>query len=122
MRRTSKGSVTSYLLKPLCVVILLTGAFGLVWLRSSVTSAAYNLSSLEDQRTAALKEMKTRLAERSRLMALSNLDRPGGKQAPGEKKLASGGFVFPDRVKVVQVKRSRGPEAYKASFRQRAGE
>ena len=35
----------------------------------------------------------------------------------GEKKLVSGGYVFPDRVKVIQVTRTKGPEAYKASYR-----
>jgi hypothetical protein len=59
--------------------------------------------------------MKSLLAERSKLMALSNIDHTGRSQA--ERKLVSGGYVFPDRVKVVHVTRSKGPEAFRASYR-----
>jgi hypothetical protein len=104
----------SVIVKPLSVALLLLGLFGLVWLRSSVTSAAYNLRELEEKRTAELKEMKTLLAERSKLMALSSIDYSGRPKA--ERKVVSGAYVFPDRVKVVYVKRSKGPEAYKASY------
>ncbi len=100
--------------RPLAVLLLLLGLFGLVWLRSSVTSVAYGIRDLEEKRTAELKESKALLAERSRLMALSNIDYSGRRQA--ERKLVSGTFVFPDRINVVHVTRSKGPEAYKASY------
>lgn len=116
MRRSKKNGMFSWAYKPLCIAVVLLGLFGLVRLRSSVTSAAYTIRDLEDKRTAALKEMTTLMAERSRLMALSNIDLPGQGQVQGEKKLVSGGYVFPDRMKVIHVTRTKGPEAYKASY------
>jgi len=116
MRRSKKSSMLSWTYKPLCFALVLFSLFGLVWLRSGVTTAAYSIRDLEDRRTVALKEMKTLMAERSKLMALSNIDLPNQGQAQGEKKLVSGGYVFPDRVKVIHVTRTKGPEAYKASY------
>jgi hypothetical protein len=117
MRRTKKSSIFSWVYKPAAVAILLLGVFGLVWLRSSVTSAAYSIRELEEKRTVTLKEMKTLLAERSKLMALSNIDFPGQGDAGQGKRLVSSGYVFPDRVRVIHVTRTKGPEAYKASYR-----
>jgi len=117
MRRSKKGSMFSWAYRPLCFAIVLFGLFSLVWLRSSVTSATYSIRELEDKRTTALKEMKTLVAKRSKLMALSSIDLPDQGQTRGEKKLVSGGYVFPDRVKVIHVTRTKEPEAYKASHK-----
>ncbi len=106
------------MLKPLCLVVVLIGLFGLVWLRSSVTTAAYNIRELEDKRSVALKEMKMLMAERSKHMALSNIDIPVQVQTQTGKQLLSGGYIFPDRVKVIHVTRTKAPEAYKASYRE----
>ena len=114
MRRVRNRSTLSMVFRPLSVVLLLLGLFGLVWLRSSVTTAAYSIRDLEEQRSAELKQMKTLLAERSKLMALSNIDTPDRPQA--ERQLVSGTYVFPDRVRVVHVKNAKGPEAYRASY------
>lgn len=116
MRRSKQGSMFSWVYRPLCFAVILFGLFSLVWLRSSVTTAAYSIRDLEEKRTGALNEMKTLMAERSKLMSLSNLDLPVQEQVQGEKKLVSGGYVFPDRVKVIHVTRTKGPEAYKASY------
>jgi len=117
MRRPKKGSMISWAYKPLCFAVVLFGLFGLVWLRSSVTTAAYSIRDLEDKRTTVLKEMKTLMAERSKLMALSSIDLPNQGQSEGEKKLVSNDYVFPDRVKVIHVTRTKEPEAYKASYK-----
>ena len=117
MRRTRTNSIFSLVAKPLCCALLLLSLFGMVWLRSSVTSAAYAIRELEDKRSAELKEMKTLLAERSRLMALSNIEVPGQKFSRNERKLVSGAYVFPDRVKVIHVQKTKGSDAYTASYR-----
>lgn len=117
MRRSKKGGMFSWAYKPLCAAVVLFCLFGLVWLRSSVTTAAYSIRELEDRRTTALKEMKTLMAERSKLMALSNIDLRNQGQTQGEKKLVSSGYVFPDRVKVIHVTRTKEPETYKASYK-----
>jgi hypothetical protein len=117
MRRTRNNSIFSLVSKPLCFALLLFGLFGMVWLRSSVTSAAYTIRELEDKRTVELKEMKTLLAERSRLMALSNIEIPGQGYSRNDRKLVNGAYVFPDRVKVIHVQKTKGPDVYKASYR-----
>ena len=111
-----KSSTLSLVFKPLCMVLLLFSLFSMVWLRSSVTSAAFAVRELEDKRTAGIKDMKSLLAERSRLMALSNVEFPRQGYAKGGRKLVSGGYVFPDRVKVIHVQRTKGPEVYRASY------
>jgi len=117
MRRSKKGGMFSWAYKPLCFAVVLFGLFGLVWLRSGVTTATYNIRDLEDKRTTALREMKTLMAERSKLMALSSIYLPSEGQSQSEKKLVSNGYVFPDRVKVIHVTRTKGPEVYKASYK-----
>lgn len=114
MRRVQRNNMMSLIGRPLSVLLLLLGLFGLVWLRSSVTSAAYSIRELEEKRSTALKESKALLAERSKLMAISNIDYSSQRQP--ERKLVSGTYVFPDRINVVNVTRSKGPEAYKASY------
>lgn len=116
MRRSKKGGMFSWMYKPLCFALVLFGLFGLVWLRSGVTTAAYSIRDLEDKRITAFKEMKTLMAERSRLMALSSIDLRNQGQTQGDKKLVSNGYVFPDRVKVIQVTRTKETEVYKASY------
>lgn len=115
MRRTS-SDFWSFVYKPLCVVLLLCGLFGLVWLRSSVVSMAYDLRTLEEKRLEGLKDMKILLADRSRFISLANIGPSFQEKDKGEYKPVSGGFVFPDRVKVIHVKAHKGPEAYKASL------
>jgi hypothetical protein len=117
MRRSKKGGMFSWAYKPLCVAVILFGLFGLVWLRSGVTTAAYSIRELEDKRITALKEMKTLMAERSKLMALSSIDLPGPGQSHDDKKLVSNGYVFPDRVKVIHVTRTKEADVYKASYK-----
>jgi len=117
MRRSKKGGMFSWAYKPLCFAVVLFCLFGLVWLRSSVTTAEYSIRDLEDKRTTAFKEMKTLMAERSKLMAISSIDLPHQGQSQSDKKLLSGGYIFPDRVKVIHVTRTKEPEAYKAAFK-----
>ncbi|GAB4483061.1 MAG: hypothetical protein OHK006_02990 [Thermodesulfovibrionales bacterium] len=118
MRRRRSSALFTYVYRPVCVMLIVAGLFGLVWLRSSFVSAAYELRTLEEKRTEALKEMKLLQAERSRLMALSNID--GGMRKNVEH--ASAGFVFPDRVRVIHVQKSGAPETHKASLKLSDGE
>jgi hypothetical protein len=114
MMRRANNDFWSFIYQPLCVVIMLCGLFGLVWLRSSVVSVAYDLRTLEEKKLESLKDMKMLLADRSKLISLANIGSSFEKK--GDYKHVSGGFVFPDRVKVIHVTRHKGPEAYKASL------
>jgi len=117
MMRRANNDFWSFIYKPLCVVILLCGLFGLVWLRSSVVSIAYDLRNLEEKKLASLRDMKMLLADRSQLISLANIGSSFEKKGTGDYKHVSGGLVFPDRVKVIHVKGPKGPEAYKASLK-----
>jgi hypothetical protein len=119
--RRSHNDFWSFIYKPVCIIILLFGLFGLVWLRSSVVSIAYDLRTLEEKKMAAQKETKMLLAGRSKAISLasigSSLQGQVQGRGNGDAKLVVGsGYVFPDRVKVIHIKKQTGPETYKASF------
>ena len=124
MMRRAHNDFLSIIFKPVCIIILLFGLFGLVWLRSSVVSIAYDLRALEEKKMASQKETKMLLADRSKVISLASLGssyegRTQGQSygvASGDYKHVSSGYVFPDRVKVIHVKRHTGPETYKASY------
>jgi len=113
----AQNDLLSFIYKPVCVIILLFGLFGLVWLRSSVVSISYDLRTLEEKKMESLKATKMLLADRSRAISLASIS-SSAFQGPGKGDYThvSSGYVFPDRVKVIHVKRHTGPETYKASF------
>lgn len=120
MMRRTQNDFLSIIYKPVCIIILLFGLFGLVWLRSSVVSIAYDLRALEEKKMASQKETKMLLAGRSKVISLASIgssfqgQRQG--QGNGDYKRVSSGYVFPDRVKVIHIKKHTGPETYKASY------
>lgn len=116
MRTKTNQNMLSFLHKPLCMVLLLFSLFGLIWLRSNVASLAYELRSLEEKKTEALKDMKFSLAERAKLMSLEKIDASFKGSIQGDTVYANSGYVFPDRVRVVHIQQNRRPEALKASL------
>ncbi len=120
MIRRAQNNILSVIYKPVCIIILLFGLFGLVWLRSSVVSISYELRSLEEKKMAVEKETKMLLASRSKAISLASIGSvikdPGRGQNSGDYRRVSADYVFPDRVKVIHIKRHTGPETYKASF------
>jgi hypothetical protein len=116
MMRASRNDFFSMICKPLCIIVLLFGLFGVVWLRSGVVSIAYDLRTLEEKKMALQKETKMLLADRSKVISLASIGSSFQNQGHGGARLVSAGYVFPDRVKVVHIKRHTGPETYKASF------
>lgn len=125
MTRThGRSGLFVYLVQPLCIVLLAVGAFGLVWLRSSVVSSTYEIRSLEEKKIAAMKEMKLLMAERSKLMSLARVGTPsasgrqGGMQlAKGNMHAANSDFVFPDRTMVVHVRKGGATDTFRASYK-----
>ena len=116
MRRRSQNDLLSCIYKPVCIILVLFGLFGLVWLRSSVVSISYDLRTLEEKKTASLKEMKMLLADRAKVISLASIGSSFQGQGNRDAKHVSSGYVFPDRVKVIHVKKHTGPETYKASL------
>ena len=120
MMRWSNNDFLEFIYKPFCIVILLFGLFGMVWLRAGVVSISYDLRNLEEKKMEALKDMKMLLADRSKVISLANisstLQRQGQRQDNGDYKRVSSDYVFTDRVKVIHVKKRTVPETYKASL------
>ncbi|MGQ9569371.1 MAG: hypothetical protein ACUVUQ_00735 [Thermodesulfovibrionales bacterium] len=102
-----KRNIFFFLLKPLCIAILLFAHFGLVWLKSNVISLEYDISSLEKKKEECLKERKILFAEKANLQSFEVINSSMSEDY---------GFVFPDRVKVIHVKRQRGPSPYRVSM------
>ncbi len=84
------------MLKPLSVLMLLFSIFSLIWLKSSVVSTEYMLSTLEKKKESLMRERKMLNAERAHLMAIERFQNA-----------AATGLAFPDRVKVVWVMKAK---------------
>jgi len=116
MRTKTNSNMLSLFYKPLCVAFLLFGLFGLVWLRSNVVKVAYDLRNLEEKKMETLKDVKMLLAERAKLMSIEKIEVAFRGNIQKGSVYADSGYVFPDRVRVIHVKRDKGPESLKASF------
>jgi len=93
--------------KVLAVLFLVVAVFTVVWLRASVTSLEYKLSSLEKMKMEALRNQKTLVAQKAGLLALTRVDKID---------LSGTGFSFPERKRVVYVKGVDVKGPYKASY------
>lgn len=114
MMRTKSNSFLSFIYMPFFGGILLLGLFGLIWLRSGIVQTTYYVRSLEEKKMESLKEMKMLLAERAKMMSLARVGSLTADQK--QTNVASAGYVFPDRAKVIHVTKHNIPEPYKASF------
>jgi hypothetical protein len=101
------------ILKILLITILLFGMFGLVYLRSSVMKLEYSIGELEKIRGDYLRERKIMLAEKTTILSFEKLETSLNK---------SEGFIVPDRVKVIHLKRQKGYLPYKAAFNKHVSE
>ncbi|NTU42996.1 MAG: hypothetical protein HGA78_08080 [Nitrospirales bacterium] len=101
-----KRNRTVSFLKPFFVVSMLFLVFSIVWLRSSIISLEYSISRLESKKEELLRDRKLFMAKKANLLSVDKFEAA-----------SASGFVFPDRVKVVYVKRADEGGTYKASFR-----
>lgn len=92
--------------KPFSIAMLLLSIFSIVWLRSGIVSLEYKISNLEKKKTELIISREILIAERASLLSI---ERFKNSALSGEK------FAFPDRVKVVHVKRTADVEPYRAS-------
>jgi hypothetical protein len=90
-----KGLI-SYIIRPVLVLLLTLGIFGLVRLRSTIVSMEYGIGAVERQREEAMKERKVMVAEFASLRSIQVVD---------QRDMA---LTFPDRRKVFYVKRDDG--------------
>ena len=112
----TESAILSFMYKPLCIILLVLSLFGLIWLRSQVVTATYEIRTLEENKMDSLKDMKLLLAERAELMSLENIEASFLENDRGESVFARSGYVFPDRIKVIHIKRGKRSEQYRASL------
>jgi hypothetical protein len=120
IRTKTDDSMISLLYRPLCVVLLLLGLFGLIRLRSNVVAVNYDIRNLEEKKTEALTTMKVLLAERSKYASLENIaasftnDTHGGKVG-----IEPGYNPFGNRVRVIHIKKDKGLHTYRVSLKEK---
>jgi len=107
IRLGRRKSVTSFLFRYSCIALLFAGLFSLVWLKSRVLNLEYNIGVLEKMKADHIKERRLLLAEKAGLQSLERLETTA---------MESSGFIFPDRVKVIHVKKQKGSLPHKASL------
>lgn len=117
IRTKTDGSMLSLLYRPLCVVLLLLGLFGLIRLRSNVVAVNYDIRNLEEKKTEAIKNMKLLLAERSKYASLEKVAASFENDVRGgEVCNAAGDNLFGNRVRVIHIKKNKGLQPYRASL------
>ncbi len=108
MKKTGiSGIILSFLLKPFLFVLLISGVFGLVYLRSSVLKLEYSIGELEKKKTDYLKERKMLLAQKTSILSFEKLE---------ASLTDSRGFALPDRVRVIHVDKQKRYLPHKASL------
>jgi hypothetical protein len=104
-RRRALGS---WVIISFYIVFVVTCLFGFVRFRADVTRLTYYLGDLERKKTEILNERKMLHAQRAGLLSFERINRVSlGEQHE---------FVFPDRVKVIHVKRQTGEQPYHVSM------
>lgn len=117
IRTKTNGSMLSLLYKPLCVMLLLLGLFGLIRLRSNVVAVNYDIRNLEEKKTEAIKNMKLLLAERSKYASLEKVAASFENDVRGrEVSNAADNNLFGNRVRVIHIKKNKGLQPYRASL------
>lgn len=106
MIHTGHRNMLSFIVKPLFIALLLFGIFSIVWLRSGVVTMEYSIGDLEKKKMLVLKDRKMLMAERASLLSIQKVENTA---------MGNFGLVFPDRAKVIHVKKQRGPVPYMAS-------
>lgn len=107
MTRVNRSGIFSFFIVPLSIALILFGIFSIVWLRSSVRTAEYSIAALDHRRMEILRDRKTLMAEKAVLLSIQSV------KSKGSGKLA---LVFPDRIKVVYVKKDGKSTPFKASL------
>jgi len=97
----------SLFLIPLCILLLLLGMFGVVWVRASVVKLEYKIGELEKKKEECLRAKRMLLAEKASLLSFERVEASMGKDRR---------FIFPERARVVHVEKQKEPQPYKASL------
>jgi hypothetical protein len=102
-----KRILFSGIVKMFIIALLLCGLFGIVYLRSSVMRLEYSIGALENTKMNQLRERKMLLAEKTSLLSFEKIEASlSGSQ----------GFVMPDRIRVIHVKKHEEVSPYRTAL------
>ncbi len=104
MRYRRQSSIYARFMLPVLGTLLLASIFGLVWLRSHITSMEYRIGRMQEQKLEAMKEEKALVAKMAAMLSLKQLEARDLE------------LEFPDRQRVIYVKREKGGVPYTASL------
>ncbi len=93
------------ILKSLSIILLFLSIFGIIWLRTGVVSLEYRISSLEKKKKELARDIKVASVEKANLLSVEKVEAA-----------ASDEFVFPDRARVIFVKRANDNYIHNASL------
>ena len=103
-------SLAMLVLRPVVVILLFAGVFGLVYLRSNVTKLEYSLGELEKKKVHCLRDRKMLFAEKTSQLSFARLESSVNDQE---------GFILPDRLKVVHISKQTRSLPQQVSLKQK---
>ncbi|GBE31474.1 MAG TPA: hypothetical protein ENG80_02045, partial [Nitrospirae bacterium] len=107
MRRRKDNNLFWSFVRFSIVPVIIIFVFMLVWLKSEVTSLEYRISEHEKERMDLLEQKKELIVKRSDLLSVKNIEYVAMKKL---------GLTFPDRKRVIYVKRGDMPHNFKAGL------
>lgn len=106
-----KGHVRDSLLwvtvKVFFIPMVLISVFLVVGLKGKITSLEYRISELENRKIQLTKEKKELLVKKSDLLSVKNIEHVAMNRL---------GLAFPDRKRVIYVKRTEMPHNFRAEY------
>lgn len=87
--------------------VIIISVFLMIGLKGKITSLEYRISELESQKLHLVKEKKELLVKRSDLLSIKNIEHVAMNRL---------GLTFPDRKRVIYVKREELPHNFRAEY------
>jgi cell division protein FtsL len=95
MMYRKQESLLRFLVWPLLMFVVASGIFGVIWLRSSITSLEYRLGELKVREQKLTMEERNLLAKKENILSIAKIEKVAIKDM---------GFQFPDRSRVFFLK------------------
>lgn len=107
MKGQVRDSMLWILVKVFFVPMIVLSVFLMVGLKGKITSLEYRISELEKRKLELVKEKKELLVKRSDLLSIKNIEHVAMNRL---------GLSFPDRKRVIYVKKTDLPHNFRAEF------
>jgi hypothetical protein len=107
MRKRQMRSPIRSVVRIMIIPMIIISVFMLVWLKSEITSIEYRISGYETEKMDLLKKKKELIVLRSDALSVKNIEHVAMNRL---------GLTFPDRKKVIYVKRGENPYNFRAGL------